>query len=293
MADETKPRLGRGLAALLGDIPPLGIRESDRGLKQISTAFLRPNPRNPRRTFQETDLSDLAESIREKGIIQPILVRKLPTDGGFYEIIAGERRWRAAQRVGLHEVPVLQIEASDKETLELAIIENVQRSDLNPLEEALGYQQLLDEFSYTQADLSKVVGKSRSHVTNMLRLLKLSAGARDLLESGAISSGHARALLLTKDPDAMAQMAAKKGLSVREIERLVRDENSRSEVGTVELPKRLAKDPNIASLERDLCEVTGFAVAIEYKNDRGRVIISYESMEQLDHILAHFKAPSV
>lgn len=292
MVDETKPRLGRGLAALLGDLPsPLGMRESDRGLKQIPTAFLRPNPRNPRRTFQEADLSDLVESIREKGIIQPILARKISSDGELYEIIAGERRWRAAQRAGLHEAPVLIIEANDKQTLELAIIENVQRADLNPIEEALGYQQLLNEFSYTQADLSKVVGKSRSHVTNMLRLLKLSDDTRALLESGAISAGHARALLSTKDPDAMAQMAAKKGLSVREIERLARDEHSESETQPIDISsKRATKDPNIALLERDLSEVTGFSVAIEHKNERGRVIVSYENTEQLEHILARFKS---
>lgn len=286
MAEETRPRLGRGLAALLGDLP--GNRELERGLRQIPTAFLRPNPRNPRRTFQEMELSDLVESIREKGIIQPILARKLSADNELYEIIAGERRWRAAQRAGLHEVPVLTIEANDKETLELAIIENVQRADLNPVEEALGYQQLLSEFAYTQADLSKVVGKSRSHVTNMLRLLKLSDGTRHLLESGAISAGHARALLTTRDPDAMALAAVEKGLSVRDIERLARDEHTRAEKGAKQIFKQ-PKDPNIASLERDLCKATGFSVAIEYKNERGRVIVAYENMEQLEHILAHLK----
>jgi len=291
MADETKPRLGRGLAALLGDLPPpLGARETDQGLKQIPIVFLRPNPRNPRRVFQETDLSDLVESIREKGIIQPILARKISSDHEMYEIIAGERRWRAAQRAGLHEAPVLIIEASDKQTLELAIIENVQRADLNPIEEALGYQQLLSEFSYTQADLSKVVGKSRSHVTNMLRLLKLSDETRTLLETGAISAGHARAVLSTKDPDGMAQIAAKKGLSVREIERLAREEHlQRDGQATAGFFKRTAKDPNIALLERELSEVTGFSVTIEHKKHSGRIIVGYENMEQLEYILARFK----
>lgn len=291
MADETKPRLGRGLAALLGDLPPpLGVRGIDQGLKQISIAFLRPNPRNPRRIFEETDLSDLVESIREKGIIQPILARKISSDNEIYEIIAGERRWRAAQRAGLHEAPVLIIEASDKQTLELAIIENVQRADLNPIEEALGYQQLLSEFSYTQADLSKVVGKSRSHVTNMLRLLKLSDETRALLQSGAITAGHARAVLSTKDPDGMAQIAAKKGLSVREIERLAREEQSKREgKATAGFSKRIAKDPNIALLERDLSEITGLSVAIEHRNQSGRIIVGYENMEQLESILSRFK----
>ena len=291
MADETKPRLGRGLAALLGDLPsPPGMREAERGLRQIPIAFLRSNPRNPRRSFHESDLADLVESIREKGIIQPILARKISATSELYEIIAGERRWRAAQHVGLHEVPVLTIEASDKQTLELAIIENVQRADLNPIEEALGYQQLLSEFSYTQADLSKIIGKSRSHVTNMLRLLNLSDDARALLETGAISTGHARALLSTRDPDAMAHMAAKKGLSVREIERLAREEHSQLQNQPISIvTKRLTKDPNISLLERDLSEITGFSVAIEHKNERGRVIISYENMEQFENILTRFK----
>ena len=291
MADEIRPRLGRGLAALLGELPSAtATGDSDRGLRQVPTVFLRPNPRNPRRTFVEADLSDLVDSVREKGIIQPILARKTSSDGEFYEIIAGERRWRAAQRAGLHEVPVVTIEATDKETLELAIIENVQRADLNPIEEALGYQQLLSEFAYTQADLSKIVGKSRSHVTNMLRLLKLSDATRGLLETGLISAGHARALLTTKDSDAMAQMVVNEGLSVRDIERLARDEHAGidSPVKKPTVTKR-QKDPNIAMLERDLCEATGFLVSIEYKDERGRVIVGYESMEQLEHILANLK----
>ena len=291
MADEIRPRLGRGLAALLGELPSAtATGDSDRGLRQVPTVFLRPNPRNPRRTFVEADLSDLVDSVREKGIIQPILARKTSSDGEFYEIIAGERRWRAAQRAGLHEVPVVTIEATDKETLELAIVENVQRADLNPIEEALGYQQLLNEFAYTQADLSKIVGKSRSHVTNMLRLLKLSDATRGLLETGLISAGHARALLTTKDSDAMAQMVVNKGLSVRDIERLARDEHAGIDPAVTKptVTKR-QKDPNIAMLERDLCEATGFLVSIEYKNERGRVIVGYESMEQLEHILANLK----
>ena len=291
MADEIRPRLGRGLAALLGELPPAAeTGDSDRGLKQVPTAFLRPNPRNPRRTFVEADLSDLVASVREKGIIQPILARKTTSDGEFYEIIAGERRWRAAQRAGLHEVPVVTIEASDKETLELAIIENVQRADLNPIEEALGYQQLLNEFAYTQADLSKIVGKSRSHVTNMLRLLKLSDATRGLLETGLISAGHARALLTTKDADAMAQMVINKGLSVRDIERLARDEHAGIDSAVSKSrASKTKKDPNIAILERDLSEVTGFSVSIEYKDGRGRVIVGYERMEQLEYILAKLK----
>lgn len=289
MAEENRPRLGRGLAALLGELPTSqGGTESDRGLSQIPTAFLRPNPRNPRRTFQEDELSELVESIREKGIIQPILARK-SRERDVYEIIAGERRWRAAQRAGLHAVPVLTIEATDQEALELAIVENVQRADLNPIEESLGYQQLVTEFSYTQADLSKVVGKSRSHVTNMLRLLKLPEGARNLLETGAISAGHARALLSTKDPDGVARMAVEKGLSVREIERIARTEDVKLEAAAKQSKIVASKDPNIALIERDLCEATGFSIVIDHKNQRGRVTVSYENMDQLDHILTNLK----
>ena len=202
MAEEPRARLGRGLAALIGDAGQEGpALARARGQKKVPIEFLRPNPRNPRKSFADADLEDLTQSIREKGIIQPILARTLPGVADAYEIIAGERRWRAAQKAGLHDVPILVVEADDKQSLELAIIENVQRTDLNPLEEALGYERLESEFKYSQTELAKVIGKSRSHVANTLRLLKLPEKAKRLLAEGALSAGHARALLTMAEAD--------------------------------------------------------------------------------------------
>ena len=195
-----------------------------RGQKKIPLAFLRPNPRNPRKAFDDQDLEDLVASIREKGIIQPILARTIAGLADIYEIIAGERRWRAAQRAGLHDAPVILVEADDRQALELAIVENVQRADLNALEEALGYQQLEKEYNYTQADLARVIGKSRSHVTNTLRLLKLPEKTKQLLAEGKLSAGHARALLTRADADEIAARIVAQGLSVRDVEKLAQKE---------------------------------------------------------------------
>ncbi len=194
-------RLGRGLAALIGDAADDSVNQArTRGQRTIPIEFIGANPLNPRKSFAEDDLAELADSIREKGVIQPILVRPRAGVPDTYEIIAGERRWRAAQRAGLHEVPVVVVEAADKEALELAIIENVQRTDLNPLEEAAGYEQLIEQFGYAQAELAKVVGKSRSHVANTMRLSKLPSNVKGLVTSGALSAGHARALLSSQNP---------------------------------------------------------------------------------------------
>ena len=201
MADEERSRLGRGLAALIGDVgDEFAALERTRSQRRVPIEFLKPNPRNPRRHFAEAELEELAASIRERGIIQPILVRTLRGAVDQYEIVAGERRWRAAQRAGLHDVPVVLLEVSDREALELAIIENVQRTDLNALEEANGYQALVDEFKYSQDDVAKIVGKSRSHVTNTLRLMKLPDSVQTLIRDGKLSAGHARALLGQPDP---------------------------------------------------------------------------------------------
>src|SRR5262250_2019535 len=218
MAEEAvRSRLGRGLAALIGDVgEESAALERTRGQRRVPIEFLRPNPRNPRRNFPEAELDELAASIRERGIIQPILVRTARGAADSYEIIAGERRWRAAQRAGTHEVPIVLLEVSDKEALELAIIENVQRSDLNALEEANGYQALADEFKYSQDDIAKIVGKSRSHVTNTVRLLRLPDGVQEFIRSGKISAGHARALLGQPDPETLAQAIVAQGLSVRQ-----------------------------------------------------------------------------
>ena len=216
---ESRPRLGRGLAALLGgpnEAPPAFAP----GARQTPIEFLRPNPRNPRKRFDDGELDELAASIKERGLIQPVVVRAIPGVADAYEIIAGERRWRAAQRAALHEIPVIVVEAGDREALEIAIVENVQRADLNALEEAAGYAQLGETYGYSHGDIARVVGKSRSHVANTFRLMGLPEHTRALLAGGQISAGHARALLAVADPDALADRIVAEGLTVRDIERL-------------------------------------------------------------------------
>src|SRR6478609_9519758 len=222
MAEEQgRSRLGRGLAALIGDVgDEIGALERARGQRRVPVEFLRPSARNPRRSFADDELEDLTASVRERGILQPIIVRPLKGMADAYEIIAGERRWRAAQRAGLHEVPVIQVEADDREALEIAIVENVQRADLNALEEAAGYAQLGADYGYSHGDIARVVSKSRSHVANTLRLTNLPEHTRSLLAGGRISAGHARALLAVADPDALANRIVADGLTVRDIERL-------------------------------------------------------------------------
>src|SRR5712675_1392998 len=206
MADDGRSRLGRGLASLIGQTDQeVKTVERGRSQRRVPIAFLKQNPRNPRRNFSETELDELAASIRERGIIQPIVVRTVRGATDSFEIIAGERRWRAAQRAGLHEVPIIVHEASDSEALELAIIENVQRADLNPLEEATGYQALADEFKYSQDEIAKTVGKSRSHVANTLRLLRLPETVKAYINAGKLTAGHARALVGVPDPEPIAR----------------------------------------------------------------------------------------
>jgi ParB family chromosome partitioning protein len=286
MADEHRPRLGRGLAALIGDAgeESAAIARS-RGQKKIPLAFLRPNPRNPRKDFNDQDLEDLVSSIREKGIIQPILARTVAAHADTYEIIAGERRWRAAQRVGLHDVPVILVEADDKQALELAIIENVQRADLNALEEALGYQQLETEYNYTQNDLAKVIGKSRSHVANTLRLLKLPEKTKRLLAEGQLSAGHARALLTRTDADEIASRIVAQGLSVRDVEKLTQESSPRAKAKSEE-PE---KDADTRALEKELSNVLGLVVAISHHGEAGEVRIRYKKLEQLDDLIRKLK----
>src|ERR1700677_2226983 len=216
-------RLGRGLAALIGDVAEEPSAERPRGGRRLPTGALRPNPNNPRRTFSETELDELAASLRERGIIQPIVVRQTRGTTGDYEIIAGERRWRAAQRVGLHEVPVVVIEATDAEALQLAIIENVQRADLNALEEAEGYRALIDEFGNSQDEIAKIVGKSRSHVANTLRLLKLPDAVKVHIHNGVLSAGHARMLVGQPNAAVLAEEIVARGLNVRQVESLARE----------------------------------------------------------------------
>lgn len=291
MADEPRPRLGRGLAALLGESASSYEREdSGRGVKRLPIEFLRPNPRNPRKNFAEDQLESLVESIREKGVIQPILARPLPGTPGAYEIIAGERRWRAAQKAGLHEIPVLALEVNDKETLEIAIIENVQRHDLNAIEEALGYEQLIAEFEYSQADLAKVIGKSRSHIANTLRLLKLPDGARNLVVSGELTAGHARALLSVSDPGAVAQKIIREGLSVRDVEQIARAQSESPTVAAAPPRSRVEKDPDTRRCEQDLSDALGLDVRIETQGSGGKVVVKFSSLDQLDMLIAKLRS---
>jgi ParB family chromosome partitioning protein len=289
MADENRPRLGRGLAALIGDASAdIARPDAPRApQRKVPIEFLRPNPRNPRKSFDEQELEDLAGSIREKGIIQPILVRTLPGMADVYEIIAGERRWRAGQRAGLHEVPVLLVEAGDREALELAIIENVQRSDLNALEEALGYEQLVAEFGYAQADLARIIGKSRSHVANTLRLLRLPDGVKSMVAQGQLSAGHARALLSVPDPEATAKRVVERGLNVRDVERLAQDEVAvaaqRAKTPSTATPKP-DKDADTRALEKALEDALGMVVAIQHGSRGGELRIRYKTLEQLDSV---------
>lgn len=285
MVEEPRRRLGRGLAALLGDTGEETPAERPRGQRKVPIEFLRPNPRNPRSLFREEDLADLSNSIREKGIIQPIIVRAIPGVADAYEIIAGERRWRAAQTVGLADVPVVIHEADDKEALELAIIENVQRADLNAIEEAKGYERLGSEFGYSQSDVAKIIGKSRSHVANTLRLLNLPEFAKGLVREGAISAGHARALLAVANPDAVARQIVEQGLTVREVEAMSQAQAAAAPKETSTGKKSHAeKDANTRALEKTLADALGMMVDIKNRGERGEVRIRYESLDQLDAI---------
>jgi ParB family transcriptional regulator, chromosome partitioning protein len=287
MADETpqaRPsRLGRGLAALIGDTADeAALMVKARGQRSVPIEFVRANPLNPRKSFSEDDLSELTDSIREKGIIQPIIVRPKRDMPDVFEIIAGERRWRAAQRAGLHDVPVVVVEVGDQEALELAIIENVQRADLNPLEEAAGYEQLLEQFGYAQADLAKVVGKSRSHVANTMRLSKLPASVKAMVGSGDLSAGHARALLSVQDPEAVARKVVSQGLTVRDVERIVQSEAEAAGQAPRAVKVRNEKDADTRALEKALTDVTGLAVSIDHNAGGGVMSIRYKTLEQLD-----------
>jgi ParB family chromosome partitioning protein len=286
MAEEAaRSRLGRGLAALIGDVgDEAAAIERTRSQRRVPLEFLRPNPRNPRRIFSEIELDELAASIRERGIIQPILVRTIRGTADAYEIIAGERRWRAAQRAGLHDVPVVLLEVDDREALELAIIENVQRTDLNALEEAMGYEALAHEFKYGQDEIAKIVGKSRSHVTNTLRLLKLPDSVKAYLNDGKISAGHARALLGEADPEALARTIVERGLNVRQVEALVQEHAASA--GKVATPRpRGEKDADTVALEKRLSDVLGLVVKIEHRGHGGELRIKYRNLEQLDEVI--------
>jgi ParB family chromosome partitioning protein len=286
-------RLGRGLAALIGEMAPIEAPTAGNGnapasgQRRIPVGQIIANRANPRRDFDTDALDELTNSIKEKGVMQPLLVRP-SGEPDSYEIIAGERRWRAAQRAGLHDVPVIVREVDDKEALELAIIENVQRVDLNPLEEAQGYEQLIEQFSYTQQDLAQVIGKSRSHVANTLRLLKLPREVREMVSSGQLTAGHARTLITAADPMALAQQIVSEGLSVRDAEAL--SQRAATPKGEGETPSPRAREPrdaDIIALEKRISDALGLKVVIAYKRGgTGTLQIGYKSLEQLDDVLA-------
>ena len=284
MADHS--RLGRGLAALMGDVgEETSLADAGRKPRRAPIENLRPNPRNPRRLFTEVELDELSHSIRERGIIQPIVVRAIQGDN--FEIIAGERRWRAAQRAGLHDVPIAIIEANDAQSLEFAIIENVQRADLNPIEEASGYLALMDDFNRTQDEVAQIVGKSRPHVANTIRLLKLSEPVKQLVRSGKISAGHARLLLGQPNAEGIAQEIIDKGLSVRQLEADMRKEDAAEAPGAARETKgsEATKDPDTRALEKRLSDALGLEVGVDHRGEGGTLRIKYRNLEQLDAVL--------
>jgi ParB family transcriptional regulator, chromosome partitioning protein len=288
MADEAaRPRLGRGLAALIGDVgedEQVSRAAPKQGQKRVPIEFLRANLKNPRKSFAEEDLQELSASVKEKGVLQPILVRAVQGANNVFEIIAGERRWRAAQRAGVHDVPVVVLELTDKEALEVAIVENVQRADLNAVEEAAGYQALIATYGHTQDALAKIIGKSRSHIANTLRLLKLPDDVKQAVLDGKLSAGHARALIGMDDPSAAAKRIIEGGLSVRDAEAL-----GQSGGGAAKAKKPARKDEDTTVLEKILSDALGLNVEVAHKGPGGQVIIRYSSLEQLDEIARRLK----
>jgi ParB family chromosome partitioning protein len=286
MADHS--RLGRGLAALIGDVgDETPAADSGRKPRRAPIENLQPNPRNPRRLFTDDELDELATSIRERGIIQPIVVRALK--GDTFEIIAGERRWRAAQRAGLHDVPIAIVEANDAQSLEYAIIENVQRTDLNPIEEATGYLALMDDFNRTQEEVAQIVGKSRPHIANTIRLLKLSEPVKQLVRTGKISAGHARLLVGQPNAELIAHEIIDNGWSVRDLEadmrkdvaNQLRDMRREAKGFVVSVPK----DADTRALERRLSDALGLDVSVDHRGEGGTLRIKYRNLEQLDAVL--------
>src|SRR3982750_1010062 len=257
MADEARSRLGRGLASLIGDVGGEAAHvDRPRNQRKVPIEFLKPNPRNPRRTFSDAELGELSASIKQHGVIQPIVVRPVRGAQDRYEIIAGERRWRASQIAGLHEVPIVPVDVSDSDALEIAIIENVQREDLNAIEEAQGYHALAEEFKRTQEEIAKIVGKSRSHVANMMRLMKLPAEVQAHIVSGDLSAGHARALLAVPDPAATAKLILAQGLNGRQVEALVHDISGSAPKVRATRPA-LVKDADTLALEKRVGDILG------------------------------------
>lgn len=288
---EQRRGLGRGLSALMADVETVESSDSSRSRadRVVPIERIVPNPDQPRRSFTPAQLEELANSIRAKGVIQPLIVRVDPGNADRFQIVAGERRWRAAQMAQLHELPVLVRSFDDTEVLEVAIIENIQRADLNPIEEALGYRQLMNKFGHTQEKMAEALGKSRSHIANLLRLLNLPATVQEMVTDGRLSAGHARTLITAEQPETLAQAIVSKGLSVREAERLAKGG------GTNPKPRprprdgmQFDKDADTKALEGDLSAALGMTVQIDHKDgaESGSVIVSYGTLEQLDSLCA-------
>jgi ParB family chromosome partitioning protein len=277
--------LGRGLAALIGDVgEETKTVERARAQRRVPIEFLKPNPRNPRRNFSDAELDELAASVREHGVIQPIVVRPVRGAADAFEIIAGERRWRAAQRAGLRDVPIVAIDASDGEALELAIIENVQRTDLNPLEEAGGYERLANEFDHSQEEIAKIVGKSRSHVANTMRLLKLSEPIKAYIHSGKLSAGHARMLVGQPNAEEFAEDIVARGLNVRQVESMAR-KSGQEQAKELKPKRRTGKDADTVALEKRVSDALGLQVTVDHHGGWGVLHIHYSNLEQLDEVL--------
>ena len=275
-----KRRLGRGLAALIGDdTSEEAVVQDIRSLRHVPVELLHPNPNNPRKHFAEEDLESLAKSLRDKGLLQPLVVR--PRADGSFEIVAGERRWRASQRAGIHDVPVLIRELDDKETLEIALIENIQRSDLNALEEARAYRQLLEQYGYTQQQLADAIGKSRSHIANTMRLMSLPEAIQRQIEDGSLTAGHARSLIATESPTDLADKIIALNLTVRQAEDLARGQPPKAGK-----PAKNEKDADTRALEKNLSEALGLGVAIKHAGAAGGAVnIQYKNLDQLDEIV--------
>lgn len=299
---EKNKRLGRGLSALLGETQEETFESSEtgttggerpRGVTEIAIDLIQPNPNQPRKTMVEAELAALADSIAEKGVVQPILLR--PTEGGArYEIVAGERRWRAAQRARLHEIPALVRELTDRETLEIGIVENVQRADLNPIEEAQSYRQLIDRFGHTQEDVAQAVAKSRSHIANMMRLLNLPDSIQKHVAGGRLSAGHARAIATAPNAEGLAEEIIARGLSVREAERLAKgqvapEKKSKGKTNG----SREDKDADTRALEADITSRLGLSVDICHGAKGGEIRVHYQTLEQLDDVCRRLSGGSV
>lgn len=300
---EKRQPLGRGLNALFGEdtAAPYGVKLSSaqpaptamsKGLTKIAVTLISPSPFQPRKVFSDESLNELASSLKQHGMAQPMVVRPKPGAAGQYELIAGERRWRAAQRVPMHEVPVIVQDIDDKTAMEIALIENLQRVDLNPLEEARAFQRLIDEYAYKHDQLATVLGKSRSHITNLLRLLQLPESVQDKLLDGSLTMGHARALITSTNPEALAEQIIKNGLSVRDAEKLAANQKGRTTGTPEKIAKAIStankaqKDADIRALENNLSQLLGLHVSIDPESTtKGVIAIAYQNLDQLDDVL--------